>query len=210
MPWSRASKTAAARPDPPAPSTIILGAPSESAADCDGVSCGCGATGMESCEHCVNAKDIEEPQSRRIESSHLGKLFPTGKKTQRGEPGHTRETRAHTGTRITQTNHTTIQTHEHTRTTASLSNRYRGVLLRGKPGHMTVRLEDTCGPVRISDRYDAALRHLRSTFLKVTRSCNADCCRDHLHRLHLLHYIRQLYATPTQQDCSLVPSAHLE
>ena len=36
----------------------------------------------------------------------------------RGEPGHTRETRAHTGTRTTQTNLTTIETHEHTRTTA--------------------------------------------------------------------------------------------
>ena len=37
------------------------------------------------------------------------------------EPGHTRDTwdtRAHTGTRITQTNLTSIQTHQHTRTTA--------------------------------------------------------------------------------------------
>ena len=35
----------------------------------------------------------------------------------RGEPGHTRYTRAHTGTRITQTNLTSIQTQRHTRTT---------------------------------------------------------------------------------------------
>ena len=41
----------------------------------------------------------------------------TGKKTP-GEPGHTRDTRAHTGTRITQTNLTTIQTHQYTRTSA--------------------------------------------------------------------------------------------
>ena len=50
----------------------------------------------------------------------------TGKKTP-GEPGHTRDTspldtRAHTGTRITQTNLTTIQTHQHTRTTSRRPN----------------------------------------------------------------------------------------
>ena len=41
-------------------------------------------------------------------------------KRHRGEPGHTRgtqDTRAQTGTRITQTNLTTIQTQRHTRTT---------------------------------------------------------------------------------------------
>ena len=40
-------------------------------------------------------------------------------KRHRGEPGHTRDTRAHTGTRKTQTNLTTIQTHEHTTRTSA-------------------------------------------------------------------------------------------
>ena len=47
------------------------------------------------------------------------KLLVTVKR-HRGEPGHTRDTqdtRAQTGTRITQTNLTTIQTQRHTRTT---------------------------------------------------------------------------------------------
>ena len=47
-------------------------------------------------------------------------------KRHRGEPGHTGDTRAHTGTWITQTNLTTIQTHQHTRTTRD--DRIRGRL----------------------------------------------------------------------------------
>ena len=49
-----------------------------------------------------------------------GSLRITGKKTPGGagtHGTHTRDTRAHTGTRITQTNLKTIQTHRHTRTT---------------------------------------------------------------------------------------------
>jgi hypothetical protein len=49
-------------------------------------------------------------------ASRTGKKTPGGAET---HTGHTRDTRAHTGTRITQTNLTTIQTHQHTtRTTA--------------------------------------------------------------------------------------------
>ena len=43
-------------------------------------------------------------------------------KRHRGEPGHTRDTRAQTSTRKTQTNLTTIQTHQNTRTTARRPN----------------------------------------------------------------------------------------
>ena len=50
----------------------------------------------------------------------------TGKKTPGGagthtDTGHARDTRAHTGTRITQTNLTTIQTQRHTRTTVNVN-----------------------------------------------------------------------------------------
>ena len=48
--------------------------------------------------------------------------FKVPVKRHRGEPGHTRDTRdtrAHAGTRITQTNLTTIQTQRHTRTTST-------------------------------------------------------------------------------------------
>ena len=54
--------------------------------------------------------------------THTGRKTPggAGTHTYKSQPrtGHTRETRAHTGTRTTQTNLTTIETHEHTRTTA--------------------------------------------------------------------------------------------
>ena len=55
--------------------------------------------------------------------TQIHKPTRTGKKTPRGGSRdthgtqHTRDTRAHTGTRITQTNLTTIQTQRHTRTT---------------------------------------------------------------------------------------------
>ena len=59
-------------------------------------------------------------------------------KRQRGEPGHTRDThtrdtRAHKGTRITPTNLTTIQTHQHT-PARQRNGRNRGRLNSRRPG----------------------------------------------------------------------------
>ena len=58
-------------------------------------------------------RDVRDDRSRREMSSRPARARRTGKK-HRGEPGHTRDTRAHEGTRITQTNLTTIQTHQPT------------------------------------------------------------------------------------------------
>ena len=64
--------------------------------------------------------------------------YCTGKKTPGGagtHTGHTRDTRAHTGTRITQMNLTTIQTQRHTRTAARpRDGRNRGRLNKRRPG----------------------------------------------------------------------------
>ena len=47
---------------------------------------------------------------RPVSVSSQSLLLQCPVKRHRGEPGHTRDTRAHTGTRLTQTNLTTIQT----------------------------------------------------------------------------------------------------
>ena len=64
--------------------------------------------------------------------------YCTGKKTPGGagtHTGHTRDTRAHTGTRITQMNLTTIQTQRHTRTAARpRDGRNRGRLNKRRSG----------------------------------------------------------------------------
>ena len=60
-----------------------------------------------------------------------------GKKTPGGagtHTGHTRDTRAHTGTRITQTNLTTIQTQRHTRTTTRRPKPWPAQHPQGRPG----------------------------------------------------------------------------
>ena len=75
------------------------------------------------------AREVEPPAPRSPACSGMpflgsfeSALYPQSKKTpvkrHRGEPEHTRDTRAHTGTRITQTNLTTIQTLQHTRSPA--------------------------------------------------------------------------------------------
>ena len=62
---------------------------------------------------------------RRKKATKPESGVPVGKKTPGGagtHTGHTRDTRAHTGTRITQTNLTTIQTQRHTRKTTQRPN----------------------------------------------------------------------------------------
>ena len=61
------------------------------------------------------------------------------------EPGHTRDTRAYTGTRITLTNLTTFETHQHTPARPHEHDRIRGRLNSRSPPVFFARFKVTGG-----------------------------------------------------------------